>query len=54
MKKIRYHLILSIALFAVLIVFGITYAWYINGKMTKSPISLKAEAENSISQDYKE
>ena len=45
MKKIRYHLILSIALFAVLIVFGITYAWYINGKMTKSPIIQSEDIE---------
>ena len=38
MKKIRFHLISTIALFVLLISFGITFAWYVNGKMSYTPI----------------
>lgn len=45
MKHLRYHLALTIALFVLLIAFGITYAWYVNGKMNQTPIIQSEEIE---------
>ena len=45
MKRISNHLALAIVLFVLLLTLGIAYAWYVNGKMKKSPIIQSEEIE---------
>ena len=45
MKHLRYHIALSIALLVLLITLGVSYAWYVNGKLSYSPIIQSEDIE---------